>query len=269
MPGAFAVRRVLVSLWILSAACAPALRLPQTERSRIVDLTHSFDDRAIAWPTNRDFELEAVHDGPTEAGYHYASNDLRFAEHTGTHIDAPYHFSRVGRTVDAIPVEQLIGPGVRVDVTDAVAVDRDYQVRTDDLLLWEREHGRLPVGAIVLLHTGFGRRWPDRGSYMGTAERGPDAVARLHFPGLHPEAARWLVRERHVRAVGLDTPSIDHGPSGEFPTHVVLAKAQVPAFENVAHLDRLPMRGFTVIALPMKIGGGSGGPLRIVAMLAR
>jgi kynurenine formamidase len=117
----------------------------------------------------------------------------------------------------------------------------------------------------VLLRTGWGARWGDRGAYLGTALTGPEAVSELHFPGLHPDAARWLVTEREVKAVGLDTPSIDYGQSELFESHVTLFEANVPAFENVASLDRLPPKGFVVAALPMKIRGGTGGPLRIVA----
>jgi kynurenine formamidase len=169
--------------------------------------------------------------------------------------------------VDQIPLEQLIGPGVVVDVRQACARDRDHLVTTGELQAWEGEHGPIPDGAIVLLHTGFGRFWPDRVRYMGTDERGPEGVAKLHFPGLHPDAARWLVAERSVGAIGLDTPSIDHGPSRTFDAHQVLSEANVPALENVAHLELLPPKGFRVVALPMKIRGGSGGPVRIAAIV--
>ncbi|HEY4643237.1 MAG TPA: cyclase family protein, partial [Bacteroidota bacterium] len=128
-------------------------------------------------------------------------------------------------------------------------------------------HGRIPQKAIVLIRTGYGSFWPDREKYMGTPERGTEAVAKLHFPGLHPDAAKWLIDERSVKAVGLDTPSIDHGQSTQFESHVTLFEANVPAFENVANLDQLPVNGFTVVALPMKIRGGSGGPLRIIALV--
>ena len=138
-----------------------------------------------------------------------------------------------------------------------------------DLLAHERRHGRIPRRAIVLLRTGFGAFWPDRERYLGTAELGAQAVPKLHFPGLHPNGARWLVRERDVRAVGLDTASIDYGQSTLFESHRVLAAAGVPIFENVANLQRVPTEGALVIALPMKIEGGSGGPLRMIAIVPR
>jgi kynurenine formamidase len=231
----------------------------------IVDLTHAFDAKTIYWPTAGGFVLEQVAHGVTDKGYFYAANRFCAAEHGGTHLDAPIHFSERGRAADAIPIEQLIGVGVRVDVSGKCAKGRDYRIGVEDLTAWESQHGRIPAGAIVLLQTGWASRWGDRPAYLGTSRTGPEAVPELHFPGLHPDAARWLVRERTVKAVGLDTPSIDYGQSSLFESHVILFEANVPALENVAAMDALPVKNFVVAALPMKIKGGSGGPLRIVA----
>lgn len=234
---------------------------------RLVDLSHAYDEQTVFWPTADGFKLEKVAEGLTPQGYFYAANNFSTAEHGGTHLDAPVHFAEGGNTADRVPLQQLLGAGLIVDVSEKCARDADYQVTTEDITAWEREHGRLPDGSILLLRTGFGRRWPDRRSYMGTDERGPDAVAKLHFPGLHPDAARWLVRERSVKAVGLDTPSVDFGQSKLFESHRVLFERNIPAFENLANLDQLPAKGFHVVALPMKIKGGSGGPLRAVAIV--
>lgn len=233
----------------------------------LVDLSHAYDEDTVFWPTEEGFVLERESAGLAEGGYWYAANRFRTAEHGGTHIDAPSHFAEGHRGLDEIPLEQLVGPAVLVDVSGACARDRDHQVSVDDLRAFESAHGRIPDGAIVLVRTGFGRFWPDRERYLGTAERGPQAVAKLHFPGLHPEAARWLLAERRIHAVGLDTASIDHGPSRDFRSHRILFAADVPAFENLANLESLPPRGFDVVALPMKIRGGTGGPLRAVALL--
>jgi kynurenine formamidase len=154
-----------------------------------------------------------------------------------------------------------------VDVSEAAAADPDYLVDVAAFEAWEAGNGRIPERSIVLLRTGWGERWPDPERYLGTARRGADAVAELHFPGLAPEAATWLVNERSLKAVGIDTASIDRGQSTDFGAHRVLAQAQVPIFENVAHLDELPATGVWVVALPMKIEGGTGGPLRIVAFV--
>jgi kynurenine formamidase len=233
----------------------------------IVDLTHAYDEDTVYWPTASGFEMTVDFKGHTEGGWYYEANTVRTAEHGGTHLDAPIHFAENRQHADEIPLAHLVGPAVVVDVTDKAAGNRDYQVSVTDFESWEKTHGRLPEGVIVLLRTGFGRFWPDRAAYMGTDERGQDAVAKLSFPGLHPDTARWLVAERDIHAIGLDTPSIDFGRSKGFESHRVLFERNIPAFENVANLDRLPETGFHVIALPMKIRGGSGGPLRIVAIL--
>lgn len=252
----------LLGLLALSAPAAAGF-----PSGRVVDLTYAFDEQTIYWPTEKDFELEKEHDGVTEKGYYYAANRFCAPEHGGTHIDAPLHFFRGGAPVDAIPLDRLMGLAVVIDVARKCEEDRDYQVSIADFLEWEKRHGRIPDRSIVLLRTGFGGRWPDRRRYMGTDERGVAAVAKLHFPGLHPEAAKWLVLERVIQAVGLDTPSIDYGQSTSFASHVTLFEKGVPAFENLANLDGLPEKGLSVIALPMKIRGGSGGPLRIVAIV--
>ena len=234
---------------------------------QIIDLTHAFDSETIFWPTEEGFVLEKGIEGVAEQGYYYAAHRFRTAEHGGTHIDAPIHFHAERWTVDEIPLDRLVGSAVLVDVSDRCAKDPDHRASVADFEAWENQHGRIPSASIVLIRTGFGRFWPDRKAYLGTDERGASAVEKLHFPGLHPDAARWLIAERQIRAVGLDTASIDHGPSKQFETHRALFEASVPAFENLAGLDELPPTGFTVVALPIKIRGGSGGPLRAIAIL--
>lgn len=206
-------------------------------------------------------------EGETPSGYYYASNRLEMAEHGGTHIDAPIHFSRGGQTLDQVPIERLVGVGVRIDVSAQCALDRDYRITIQDFEQWETTHGRIPNRAIVLVDTGFARFWPSRQDYLGTELRGPEGVKALHFPGVHPEAATWLVRERQIKAIGIDTASIDCGQSTGFETHVALLSRNVPVFENLGDLRDLPGLGFEVIALPMKIAGGTGGPLRVIAVL--
>ena len=234
-----------------------------------VDLTHEFSPETLYWPTAPRFELTVESRGETASGYWYEAYSFRGAEHGGTHIDAPVHFAKGRRGVDAIPVERLIGPACVIDVSAAALQDADYQVTVGDIQAWEQQHGAIPAGAIVLLRTGYAAFWPDAARYLGTAERGAAAVAKLHFPGLHPQAARWLAAERRLDAIGIDTPSIDFGQSRLFEAHRVLFARNIPAFENVANLDRLPAAGAWVVALPMKIRGGSGAPLRIVALLPR
>lgn len=234
---------------------------------RWVDLTHSFDTATIYWPTEKGFDFQPGANGPTPKGYYYAANRFTTAEHGGTHLDAPRHFSATGQTSDTIAVERLVGEAVVIDVTKPCAMDAVYEITADDLVAWETAHGRPLADVLVLLRTGWGAKWGDRTSYLGTDATGPAAVAKLRFPGLAPEAAKWLVEHRRIKAIGIDTASIDHGPSTHFGAHVALCGGNVPIFENVARLDVLPEQGAFVAALPMKIAGGSGGPLRIVARL--
>jgi kynurenine formamidase len=250
----------------LTGACQPPPLADALGRAIWVDLTYPFDSTTIYWPTAQPFRLEVVAAGPTPGGYYYAANNFAAAEHGGTHLDAPVHFAAGRHTTDAIPLAQLVGPACVVDVTRQASADRDYRVTVADLEAWEREHGPIPAGAIVLVRTGWGSRWPDRARYLGTTRVGPAAVAELHFPGIHPDAARWLVARR-VHAVGIDTPSLDYGQSTAFEAHRILLGADIPGFENVAQLAAVPATGAFVVALPMKIRGGSGGPLRIVAAL--
>lgn len=256
---------IAVILALVMIGCAR--RTPTFPSGEILDLSYAYDSTTIYWPTEKGFVFEKGFEGVTPGGYYYTANRFWAPEHGGTHIDAPIHFAQGKETVDQIPLEQLMGPGIVIDVSEKCATDRDYQVQVTDLEGWEKKHGDSLDGKIVLLRTGFGKYWPDREKYMGTNERGDSAVAKLHFPGLHPDAAKWLVENRKIKAIGLDTPSIDYGQSKSFGTHVTLYAQNIPAFENVANLDQLPEEGFTIIALPMKIKGGSGGPLRIIAIV--
>ena len=256
-----------VVLAVVACAPAPAPPEPSWPSGTLIDLSHAYGDETLFWPTADRFVLEPVADGVTTGGYYYAANRFAMEEHGGTHIDAPRHFAEERWTVDEIPLEKLIGPAAVVDVSRPAAEDADYQITVADLEAWERDHGAIPSGGILLLRTGFAAGWPDAERYLGTAERGEAAVARLHFPGLHPDAARWLVEVRTIGAVGIDTASIDFGQSTGFESHRTLFEANVPAFENLRQLERLPAIGAIVIALPMKIRGGSGAPLRAVAIV--
>ena len=242
-------------------------RGPVLPTDRVVDLSHAFDASTVYWPTAEGFKLETDFEGMTDKGYFYSAYRYSAAEHGGTHLDSPVHFAKGRHSVDEIPLEQLMGPAVVVDVTKQCAGNPDYLISVVDLQNWERRNGPIARGTILLLRTGFGKLYPDRQKYLGTDERGADAVAKLHFPGLDPAAARWLTQNRAIKAIGLDTASIDFGQSTLFESHRILFDKNIPAFENLANLDQLPVKGFSVIALPMKIKGGSGGPLRIIALL--
>jgi kynurenine formamidase len=252
---------VLATIGLGNAFAAPL------QHGKWIDLTHPFSEKTLYWPTAKSFSLEKEFHAHTDKGYFYAANRYSASEHGGTHLDAPIHFSEKGKTVDQLSLDQLSGDAVVIDVSRKAAANRDYQISVADLKAFEAKYGRIPNGTIVLFRTGFAKRWPDAEKYLGTAERGQDAVAKLHFPGLHPDAARWIVKNRSIKAVGLDTASIDYGQSKLFESHQILMGKNIPAFENVASLDKLPPTGSYIAAFPMKIQSGSGSPLRIAAMV--
>ena len=258
---------LVLCVWIGGVEAARCRGADDAVAGRVVDLTHPFNAATIYWPTEKGFQFQRGDNGLTAKGYYYAANRFTTAEHGGTHLDAPRHFSAEGQTADQIPLQRLIGEAAVIDVREACAADPVYVVTIDDLMAWEMRHQCSLHDRIVLLKTGWAHRWGHRTAYLGTSRQGPGAVAALRFPGLDPLAARWLAEQRRIKAVGIDTASIDHGPSTHFETHVVLCHAGIPIFENVGTLDPLPPSGAVVTALPMKIEGGSGGPLRIIAEL--
>jgi len=263
------MRRNLVLLALIAlCACTTSHPLIDTRNAQLVDLSWSFDEHTLYWPTSPSaFEHKELAYGPTPGGYFYSSYSICTPEHGGTHLDAPIHFAAKGLTSDAIPLEQLIAPVVVIDVAGKAAANADYRLTADDVKTWEARNGAIGAGTIVLLRTGWGKRWPDRKAYFG--DDTPGATDKLHFPSFSEESARLLVTERHVAAIGVDTASIDYGPSTDFIVHRVALGANVPGLENVANLERLPARGAWLMALPMKIAGGSGGPVRIVALVPR
>lgn len=248
---------------------APPVAALNLSSAEVVDLSHPFDTGTLYWPSAEglQFSLEVLHSGPTPAGWFYAANRFCTPEHGGTHLDAPLHFAAGKRSVEQVPVRQLVAPGVVIDVRMQAAKDPDYRLLPADLLAWEAAHGRIPQSAIVLLRTGWESRWGDRLAYFGDDK--PGDASHLHFPSFGVDAVRWLIEERGIGALGVDTASIDHGPSGDFPVHRAAAAREVPGFENLRNLSSLPARDFWIVALPMSIAGGSGAPLRAIALIGR
>jgi len=264
---ALAIGIVSFVISFASAAAPPKGAKPvDLARAKVIDLSYSFDEKTIYWPTSpTNFKLTKLSYGETPAGYFYSANSFCTPEHGGTHLDAPIHFSQGGKTADQIPTRQLIAPGVLVDVSAKAASDPDYRLTLEDLKAWEKRHGPIPSGSILLLRTGWGARWPNKKRYLG--DDTPGDASKLHFPSYGKEAVETLVQQRHVAALGVDTASIDYGPSKDFIVHQIASAAGVPGLENLAELDKVPEVGAWILALPMKIAGGSGGPLRIVALI--
>ena len=255
-------------LTVCGAALVARGQVLDVSKHRIVDLSHGYGPSTVYWPTSpTKFKLESLAQGKTDGGYFYAANTLSTPEHGGTHLDAPFHFSESGRTTDQIPLEQLIAPAVVIDVTARASADADYRLTREDVLRFEASNGPITPGTIVLLRTGWSRHWPNAKAYLG--DDTPGDASKLSFPSYGADAAKLLVEERRVAALGIDTASIDYGKSQAFEVHRIAAARNVPGLENLTNLDRLPVRGATVIALPMKIEKGSGAPLRAVALVPR
>jgi len=256
----------MIKKWIFIAALlCPTAIFAQISSKDWIDLTHPFDSDTVYWPTSEPFSLQVVYDGMTTEGYYYRANQYQAAEHGGTHIDAPSHFAKNGRTVGQIPLSQLMGNAVIIDVRQQALPDDDYLITIGDIKAWEKLYGDIPNNSIVLFYTGYSDFWPDRFRYLGTVLKGQDAVAGLHFPGLAKDTAEWLISHRNIKAVGIDTASIDYGQTLRYPTHQTLSAHNIPIFENVANLNKIQSPFAEVIALPMDIKNGTGAPLRMIA----
>jgi len=236
-------------------------------RFRAVDLTHPLDAAGCAWPGEPPFRLGAPEEAQLADGTRLVAHRFSAPEHFGTHVDAPAHLVAGGLTIDALPLEQLVGEGACVDARRALGDDPRARITRAVFEEWEARHGALRAGSIVLVATGWSSRWPDATRYLGTADRTEAGAAALAFPGLDGEAARWLAVERAVAAVGIDTAGIDPGDSTDLAAHRALLPRGVVVFENLARLEALPARGFLVVALPLPIRGGTGAPARILALL--
>ncbi len=261
--------RVGLAALLLGLGAQP-LRAQAIDLSRfeLVDLTHPLNARTVFWPTSEGgFELQRLAFGITPGGWFYAANAFAMPEHGGTHLDAPIHFAEGGLTADWIPLARLVLPAVVIDVSAKAAKDPDYRLTPGDVRDFERRHGTISAGAAVLLRTGWDQRWPERKAYLG--DDTPGDASRLHFPSFGADAARLLVEDRGVGALGADVASIDYGQSKDFMVHRIAAARGVPGFENLTALGSLPATGAVLLALPIKIEGGSGGPLRAVALVPR
>jgi len=228
-------------------------------KTRVLDLSYAINDKLVPWPGDEKFFEAKVNASVEKNGYFTRS--FWMLEHYGTHLDAPAHFPPGKTTVDQIPVKQLFGPAVVIDVRAESGKDADYQLAAARVEEWEKRHGRIPEGAIVLLRTGWASRWPDARKYRNQDEKG-----KMHFPGFSAEAAKLLI-ERKVSGLGCDTLSIDPGASSDYAVHRLALGAGLFQLENLADMNELPETGAFLVVAPIKLEGGSGGPVRVFALL--
>lgn len=258
---------VPAALIVLVSGCTPpdpapdGLTLLFSDQLTVIDLTHPVSAEAPWWPgpATSPFvhdTLAAHPDGaPSFAAY-------AAPEHFGTHLDAPVHFAEGLASVDRIPTERFFGPAVVIDVTEASAADPDYALTRADVEAWEARHGRIPDDAIVLLRSGWGTKWAEGAPYYNQ-----DADGRMHFPGFAPDAGRFFVEERSVAGIGVDTGSVDPGNATEYTVHGITNGAGLFHLENVGDLTGVPESGAFLIVAPIKIEGGSGGQVRVFAVV--
>lgn len=233
--------------------------------AKIIDLTYTFDSTTICWPGEGRFEHKFEAHGATPENYFYSAASYAAPEHLGTHADAPIHYSRDGLTLDQVPLASCVGPAAVVDFSDRSLKDCNATLSVNDLERYETAYCRIPDGAIVVARSGWGKYWPDAKAYMGTDK--PGDVAGLRFPGFSAEAVNWILKNRNVAAIAIDTASMDPGISKDYPVHRAWLGAGKPGFENLANADKLPPKGATIFCIPMKIGKGTGGPTRCFAIL--
>jgi len=237
-------------------------------KSNIVDLTHPYNEKTIFWPTSPiKFEHKQLAYGDTVGGYFYSAYSFAMPEHGGTHLDAPIHFFKDKKTSEQIPLKKLIAPAVILDVSEKAKQDRNYRLTLADIQTFEKKHGKIAEGISFLLRTDWSDHWPNTKAYLG--DDTPGDASKLSFPSFGVEAIKFLVHQRKVGLIGVDTASIDYGKSSDFLVHRIISEANIPALENLTNLASLPATGSLLIALPTKIEGGSGGPARVVAIVPR
>jgi kynurenine formamidase len=230
-----------------------------TGKTRVLDLSYAINDKLVPWPGDEKYFEAKINATVEKNGYFTRS--FWMLEHYGTHLDAPAHFPPGKATVDQITPNKLFGPAVLLDARDEADKDADYRLPISQIEKWERAHGRIPPGAIVLLRTGWASRWPNAQKYRNQEQQG-----KMHFPGFSVEAAKMLV-ERGVSGLGCDTLSIDYGASEDFSVHHLALGAGLYHLENLSDLSAVPETGAFLVVAPIKLEGGSGGPVRVFALL--
>jgi kynurenine formamidase len=242
----------------LPVGSAHAATVRRTTFRNVVDLTHVLGTQFPLFPGAAPFRIQQAvsHD---KDGYY--GSILTYWEHSGTHMDAPVHFAPNGLFVDQLRIENLVVPAVVINMTEKVRRDPDAVVTPDDIRAWERRYGRIPDNAAVLMASGWGAR-------AGSVEafRNTDSSGVMHFPGFGKEAIDFLLTERRIAGIGVDTLSLDHGPSTTFAVHYTILPTNRWGLENLANLESIPPSGATLFVGAPKIASGSGGPTRVMAV---
>ncbi|MGX7730410.1 cyclase family protein [Rhodococcus sp. 2H158] len=263
--GRFGRRSFLTAVGVTAAglAATPAARAgghtTPVRADAVIDLTHTLTPQFPVWPGNEQFTMRPV--ATLDTG-RFAVNEMSLWEHTGTHLDAPAHIVRGGATVEALPVRDFVAPLAVVDIAGKAAQDDDSVLTVADVAAWEQQHGPIPPGAFVAMHSGWEARLADPTRFVNA-----DALRIPHAPGFDRDAVRMLVHERNVVGLGVDTLSLDRASSSDFGAHVELLGAGRYGIEAMANLAAVPPRGATVVVGAPKHVGGTGGPCRVLALV--
>ncbi|MFL6798451.1 MAG: cyclase family protein [Xanthobacteraceae bacterium] len=244
---------------VFTTGVIPASAAPARQFSSVVDLTHTMSPEFPTFFGVPGIEMEKKFDFKTD-GFNLFW--WRLLEHAGTHLDAPIHFSAAGATAEKIPAETLVVPLAVIDVAAKAALNADYLLTAEDLRDWERRNGQLPENCCVAMHSGWAAHVADTGRFTGK-----DGAGVFHFPGIAPEAAEWLLSERKVAGLAVDTMSLDHGPSRDFKVHYAWLPSGRWGLENLANLDRVPAAGATMVVGLAKVKDATGGAARVMALV--
>ena len=231
--------------------------------SRIVNLSHPLHPAVPQWPGDPPVEFQQVAARDTDG---YFLRRFAMGEHSGTHANAPAAFHSGGVGIDAYPPDALVAPAVMIDAREAAAADPDYTLAVADLLAWERCNGPIPAGSVVLLFTGWQDKWDNPADYLDLTASGVEPDSR-HFPGFGIAAARWLLTERAIAGIGVDTAGVDGGRDDSFVVNRLLLAQPRIVLENLGNLHQLPPAGVTLVIGVLPLAGGSGSPASVLAFL--
>ena len=222
------------------------------------DLTHVFSPRTPVFPAFKPIQIRPKFSIAKDG---FFANEVTFDEHTGTHLDAPVHFVANAVTADKLPADKFFAPLAVMSIAGRAAKDADALLSVEDVLAWEKQHGRLPAGAFVAMHSGWDAKVANADRFLNK-----DAKGTMHAPGFSEEVARFLVKERDIVGAGVDTLSLDAASASRFVAHLALLGAGKYGVELLANLGTVPPSGATIIVGGPKHEGATGGPARVYAV---
>ncbi|MDZ8187826.1 MAG: cyclase family protein [Nostoc sp. ChiSLP02] len=236
---------------------------PESQKSityrRVIHLSHVIDLDIPQWPGDPPVEFETVAESNND-GYYLRRFSL--GEHSATHINAPNSFYSHSIGIDQYPAQSLVVPAVVIDIRQAVKANFDYALAIADVLAWEEQHGEIAAGSVVILNTGWQKKWSDKNAFFNQ-----DAEGISHFPGFSKDATQFLLEQRQIAGVGIDTHGVDPGQDTTFATNRLILEQPRIVLENLTNLDRLPPKGTTLAIGILRLRGGSGSPVGVLAFV--